>query len=71
MFSVYSFVFRVEIFEKDHYYSFIVFDSMLSGKWSLVTGAGRGIGRAIALALAKEESSLALTARSQDQVWFG
>ncbi|CAD7702496.1 unnamed protein product [Ostreobium quekettii] len=41
---------------------------MLKGKWCLVTGAGRGIGRSIALALAREGGSLALAARSRDQL---
>eukprot|EP00803_Ostreobium_quekettii_P011274 evm.model.scf_135.5 EVM.evm.TU.scf_135.5 scf_135:40700-42923(+) len=41
---------------------------MLKGKWCLVTGGGRGIGRSIALALAKESASLALTARSLEQL---
>jgi NAD(P)-dependent dehydrogenase (short-subunit alcohol dehydrogenase family) len=40
----------------------------LSGKISLVTGAGRGIGRAIALALARAGSDAALVARSKDEL---
>lgn len=37
-------------------------------KWAVVTGAGRGIGRAIALALANEGYGLLLIARSEDQL---
>jgi 3-oxoacyl-[acyl-carrier protein] reductase len=40
----------------------------LSGKTALVTGAGRGIGREIALAYAREGSRVALVARSADEL---
>ena len=40
----------------------------LKGKISLITGAGRGIGRAVVLALADAGSDVALVARSQDEL---
>src|SRR6266699_2639801 len=40
----------------------------LSGKVAIVTGASRGIGRAIAETLADEGMKLALVARSRDQL---
>lgn len=40
----------------------------LGGKISLITGAGRGIGRAVALALARAGSDVALVARSQNEL---
>ena len=41
--------------------------SRLDGQVALVTGAGRGIGRAIALALSNADAEVALCARSQDE----
>ena len=46
----------------------IFLPDVLSGKVSIVTGAGRGLGRALAIALAKAGSDLVLAARSRDQV---
>lgn len=43
-----------------------VLSQSLKGKVAIVTGAGRGIGRAIATALAKEGVHLGLLARSED-----
>ena len=40
----------------------------LKGRAAIVTGAGRGIGREIALALAREGCTVAVAARSADQV---
>ena len=42
--------------------------SKLSGKVAVVTGASRGIGRAIAQTLAAEGMKLTLAARSKDQL---
>ncbi len=42
--------------------------SSLAGKVALVTGAGRGIGRAIAIALARAGCQVVITARSIDQL---
>lgn len=43
-------------------------DLGLSGKTALVTGGSRGIGRSIALALAAEGSSVAITARGRERL---
>ncbi len=43
-------------------------DLGLKGKFALVTGASQGIGRAIALALAKEGCNVAICARQQEKL---
>ena len=43
-------------------------ENMLSGKTAIVTGASRGIGKAIAIALGREKMQLALLARSTNQL---
>ena len=40
----------------------------LDGKIALITGAGRGIGRATALTLARAGADVALVARSHDEL---
>src|ERR1700681_1976975 len=44
------------------------FPMILQGQCALITGSGRGIGRAIASLFAKEGASVFLCARSQDQL---
>jgi len=41
---------------------------MLDGKCAIITGAGRGIGRAIALAFAEQGCAIAALARSADEI---
>ena len=41
---------------------------LLDGQVAIVTGAGRGFGKAIALRLAKEGAAVALVSRSPDQL---
>lgn len=43
-------------------------DSLLHGKAAIVTGAGRGIGRSIALALSAQGAAVGLIARSEEEL---
>ena len=40
----------------------------LQGRIALITGGGRGIGRAISIGLAREGASVAISARNQDEI---
>ena len=42
--------------------------SQLSGKTALITGAGRGIGRVVAVNMAAEGAEVVLTARTESQL---
>lgn len=46
----------------------MTFDHMLQGKVAVVTGAGRGIGKSIALTFAKAGADLAICARSEAEL---
>ena len=40
----------------------------LKGKTAIITGGGRGIGKGIALALAREKCNIVVTSRNQEEV---
>ena len=41
---------------------------MLEGKVVMITGASQGLGRALALAFAREDARLAINARSEESI---
>jgi len=41
---------------------------LLSGKVAVITGAGRGVGRSVALAFAREDAVVVISARSDDEL---
>lgn len=46
----------------------VLFQGSLTGKVALITGSGRGIGREIAIALARSGAAVAITGRTKSEV---